>query len=443
VSVAVNGYDIAYALGVAAASPVWLSKPASRHKVLSALGQRMGHVLPREDSGPAILIHAVSRGEVNATRELVAQFHAARPDLHIIISTTTVTGYDRGRQLYGNKPQLTVVRFPLDFSSAINTLLDALDPSLIVLMEGEIWPNFLLQCDRRKIPVVLVNGRMTESAFKRYRKIRFITAQMLRRIHTLCAQDQVYADRFKALGSPVDSVQITGTMKFDTAHIADSVAGDHQLALDLGLSNADPLCVCGSTGPGEESLLLDAYRTLLNQFPTLRLAIIPRKPERFDEVADLITAKGFPLLRRSNHTPANPTDRPIILGDTMGELRKFYSLATIVFVGRSLIDLGSRQWGSDMIEPAALGKPVIIGPWTHNFAEAVRSFRAANAMVEVSATPQMIQTITTWLSDPSAATEIGRRAQRVVKENQGATARHVEVILAVAQSDPRQIREPS
>jgi 3-deoxy-D-manno-octulosonic-acid transferase len=430
VSVTVNGYDIAYALGVAAASPVWLSKSASREKVLCALGQRTGHVLPREDSAPAILIHAVSLGEVNATRELVTQLHAARADVHIVISTTTTTGYERGRQLYGGKPRLTLVRFPLDFSTAINTFLDAIDPSLIVLMEGEIWPNFLLQCERRKIPVVLINGRMTESAFNRYRKIRFVTAQMLGRIRTVCLQDQVYADRFKMLGSPSDSIQITGTMKFDTAHIADSVAGDRELAIELGLPTADPLWVCGSTGPGEESLLLDAYRTLLQQFPTLRLAIIPRKPERFNDVADLIAARGFPLLRRSAHLPANAADCPVILGDTMGELRKFYSLATVVFVGRSLIDLGSRQWGSDMIEPAALAKPVVIGLWTHNFAEAVRSFRAAGAMIEVSAIPGLIETISGWLRDPAAAAAIGRRAQRVVQENQGATARHVQVILS-------------
>jgi 3-deoxy-D-manno-octulosonic-acid transferase len=437
-------YDLAYTLGLAIASPVWAIRHSSRHKVLCALGQRMGHVLPRVDGKPAILIHAVSLGEVNATRELVTQLQSARPDLHVIITTTTVTGYDRGRQLYAGKPNITLTRYPLDLSTAINHLLDAMKPDLIVLMEGEIWPNFLAECERRKIPVLLVNGRISESAFARYRRIKFITAGMLRRIATLCAQDQVYADRFKTLGAPLNRLQITGTMKFDTANIAEKVPGDDQLAADLGIARAHgPVWVCGSTGPGEEALLLEAYRILLETCPTLRLVLVPRKPERFDEVAAIIQTKGFALIRRSNcspkpisevlvaATPASPSSHchPVILGDTMGELRKFYSLADVVFVGRTLIDLGSRQWGSDMIEPAALAKPVAIGPWTQNFAEAVRSFKVANAMVEVANGAALVETLASWLGDRATTSAIGRRAQEVVRANQGATAKHVELML--------------
>jgi 3-deoxy-D-manno-octulosonic-acid transferase len=424
----INGYDIAYALGLAVSAPIWALRQRSRHKVLCALGQRMGHTLARTNANPAVLIHAVSLGEMNATRELVNQLQRARPDLHVVITTTTVTGYDRGRQLYGGRSNVSLVRYPLDFTIAINQLLDVMNPSLVVLMEGEIWPNFLRQCECRRIPVILVNGRISESAYRRYRRIKFITAGMLRRLSVICAQDAVYADRFKTLGAPPDRVQVTGTMKFDTAHLANAVAGDDQLAADLGLIRGQELIwVCGSTGPGEEVMLLAAYRLLLEKFPTLRLVIVPRKPERFDEVAQLIQSAGYPLLRRSSHTPS--TDRAVILGDTMGELRKFYSLADVVFVGRSLVDLGSRQWGSDMIEPAALAKPVAIGPWTHNFAEAVRSFKAANAMVEVASGGALAETITSWLNHPAEAAELGRRAQEVVRENQGATARHVEIIL--------------
>jgi len=435
----INAYDIAYGFGVTLASPVWAARHSSRHKVLTALGQRMGYVLPREGHAPAILIHAVALGEINATRELVNQLQNFRPDLHIVVTTTTVTGYDRGRQLYGGKPNVTLTRYPLDFTPAINRLLDAMRPNLIVLMEGEIWPNFLRQCDKRKIPVVLVNGRISESAFARYRRIKFITAGMLRRLSAICAQDQVYADRFKSLGAPADRLTITGTMKFDTAQLADSVAGDDQLAAELGLIRGNaPIWVCGSTGPGEEILLLDSYRELQIEFPKLQLVIVPRKPERFDEVARLIQSSGFPLIRRSDRsvaaTPAPPptgdaATKAVILGDTMGELRKFYSLADVVFVGRSLVNLGSRQWGSDMIEPAALAKPVAIGPWTHNFAEAVRSFKAANAMIEVANVPALVGTISNWLHDLNLAKEFGKRAQDVVRNNQGATARHVSVML--------------
>jgi 3-deoxy-D-manno-octulosonic-acid transferase len=428
-------YEVAYTLGIAIASPFWVIRRAARHKVLLALGLRLGYMPPRSGDQQAILIHAVSLGEINATRELVNQLHAARSDLQMIITTTTATGYDRGRQLYHGKPYVTLTRFPLDFTSAIHRLLDAMRPNLIVLMEGEIWPNFLIECQRRKVPVVLVNGRISESAFARYRWIRFITAGMLRRIQTICAQDQVYADRFKALGAPADRVRITGTMKFDTATIAACVPGDRELARDLGLGeHGDPLWVCGSTGPGEEQLLLEGYRTLLCDFPTLRLAIIPRKPERFEEVATLIQSKGFGLIRRSLPASAAGVSAglpPVILGDTMGELRKFYSLAGVVFVGRSLVNLGSRQWGSDMIEPAALAKPVIIGPWTHNFAEVVRNFKAADAMVEVDSLAMLVKTVDRWLRSPMEAEEIGKRAQTVVRQNQGATSRHAELVLAM------------
>jgi 3-deoxy-D-manno-octulosonic-acid transferase len=374
---------------------------------------------------------------MNATRELVKQLQQVRPDLHVVITTTTVTGFDRGRQLYGGKSTVTLARFPLDFTVAVNRLLNTMTPCLIVLMEGEIWPNFLRQCERRKIPVLLVNGRISEAAFARYRKIKFITRQMLRRLAGICAQDAVYADRFIALGAPRDRIQITGTMKFDTAQIASKVDGDSTLEGELRLGTGEvPIWVCGSTGPGEEEILLGAYRTLLITHPTLRLVIVPRKPERFDEVAAIIQSAGFPLVRRSSHVPC--AGNSVVLGDTMGELRKFYSLANVVFVGRSLVNLGSRQWGSDMIEPAALAKPVVVGPWTHNFAEAVRSFKTAQAIVEVTGESALVKTIDRWINDTTEAAELGRRAQEVVRENQGATARHVAVILRYLSDHPQE-----
>jgi 3-deoxy-D-manno-octulosonic-acid transferase len=444
-----NFYDLAYGCFLGVTAPYWLINPKTRRKFLNAFRQRMGHVPPRTDSSPAVLIHAVSLGEINATPALVQRLQQARPDLDVVVSVTTDTGYERGKQLYGSMPKVTLIRFPLDFTGAIVRVLDAMRPSLVVLMELELWPNFLRQCAKRHVPVVLVNGRMTLPAFKKYRMVKPVTATMLRRLAAVCAQDEVYAERFRQLGA--SSVTVTGTMKFDTAQVADRVNGDDQVALELGLpliagsgssgvlhakgpglpppAIKHPLWICGSTGPGEEPIILEAYHTLLQTFPTLRLAIIPRHPQRFNEVAALIAQRGYPLLRRSARTPASG-NRPVILGDTMGELRKFYSLADIVFVGRTLVDLGPRQHGSDMIEPAALAKPVAIGPWTHNFAEAMRKLRHADAMVEVSDAASLAKAIERWLSDPPAATAVGRRAQDVVRANQGATARHAEIILS-------------
>ena len=429
----INRFDILYTAATVLSSPVWLARRAPRRKVLRAFRERMGNV-PRRDPGrPALMIHAVSLGEMNATRELVRMLEQARPDLHMIVSTTTDTGHARGRQLYGWSPDVTLIRFPLDFSGAVGRVLSRLRPQLVVLLELEVWPNFMLQCERRGIPVVLVNGRMTEHSFNRYGMLpNAVVAPMFRRLTRVAAQDQTYANRFIELGTSPSRVSVTGTMKFDTAQVSDRIPGDDQLAAALGIrSGIEPVWVCGSTGPGEEEIVLHAYRHLLNRFARLRLVIVPRKPERFDEVAHLIEQFHFKCLRRSRNDPppVDPPVPPVILGDTMGELRKFYSLADVVFVGRTLVDLGSRQHGSDMIEPAALAKPVIVGPYTGNFAEAMIKLRQDDALVEVSDEATLTETVRALLATPERAKPMGRRAQDVVRREQGATARHAQVIL--------------
>src|SRR2546423_4238367 len=320
----INTYDIAYGLAVGASAPFWLIKPSSRRKVMAAFSQRMGDVPIREGTQPAVMIHAVSLGEINATKMLVARLRELRPDLHVIISTTTETGFARAMELYGNngqqKPEhlllnqppnpFTVIRYPLDFTPAVSKVLDHLRPSVVALMELELWPNFIRQCARRKIPVVLLNGRVTEPSFRRYRWIRPVVKRMLERVSMVCAQDQTYAKRFVDLGARPQRVQVTGTMKFDTASVADRVDGDQELAAALKLSPetlatgragaGERIWVCGSTGPGEEELILRQFRGLLAKHARLRLVIVPRKPERFEEVGGLIGAAGFGGLRRAH-----------------------------------------------------------------------------------------------------------------------------------------------
>ena len=426
----INAYDIAYAIGLAVSAPVWGIRSASRRKVWRALRERMGRVEPRTDTANAVMIHAVSLGEMNATRALVRSLGQARPHLRFIISVTTDTGYARGVELYGADPRVTLIRFPLDFTEPVSRVLDGLRPGVVVLMELEVWPNFMLQCQRRKIPVVLINGRLTEGSFRNYRRGGALVRRMFRRLTAVCAQEQDYAARFIALGARADRVQVTGTMKFDTAEVSDSIAGAEELAAAVGLRPGDePIWVCGSTGPGEEEMILGIYRQLLGPWPKLRLVIVPRKPERFDEVAAVIQSAGFALRRRSKPDTDSTTQSPVILGDTMGELRKFYSLADVVFVGRTLVDLGSRQHGSDMIEPAALAKPTIVGAYTGNFAEVMNQFRAQNAMVEVATDQELRVQIERLLTDRQAASAMGSRAQEVVRQNQGATSRHAALIL--------------
>ena len=238
-----------------------------------------------------------------------------------------------------------------------------------------------------------------------------------------------------------ERIVVTGTMKFDTANVAEFVEGDAALGRAVGLEKGkEPIWVCGSTGPGEEEIVLGVYRNLLATFRRLHLVIVPRKPERFDEVATLIERFRFKVLRRSTGAlpPTDPAVPPVVLGDTMGELRKFYSLSDVVFVGRSLVDLGSRQHGSDMIEPAALAKPIIVGPFTSNFDHAIRKLKSADAMLEVFDGDTLSQAVRVLISTPAEANAMGQHAQQIVRQEQGATERHVEIILSQLQ----QLRVP-
>lgn len=296
-------------------------------------------------------------------------------------------------------------------------------------MELEVWPNFMRQCARRQVPVVVANGRVTEPSFKKYRLLGPVGRAMFGRLAGCVVQDEVYAERFAAMGVPRDRLRVAGTMKFDTAAIGATVDGADELARDVGLDRGERLLVAGSTGPGEEAIVLDAYRALREKHPTLRLAIVPRKPERFDEVAQLIEASGFACVRRSLQSQISNQESPVVLIDTIGELRKVYALADVVFVGRSLVDLGAKQHGSDMIEPCALAKPTIVGPFTGNFDEPMRAFRAVGGIVEVRDAAGLQSEIDRLLTDHAVAASLGAKAQQVVAAGRGALERHLDVLL--------------
>lgn len=432
-----NGYDIAYRTGLALAWPLWGTRAKSRAKVQDALATRRGAAKPRHGTAPAVLIHAVSVGELNAAKGLIDAVQTARPGVHVIVTTTTTAGHELATKLYAARDDMTVARFPLDLSDSIDRLLNAVRPTAVVLMELEVWPNFLRACHKRQIPVMVANGRVTEPSFNKYRLLGPLGRMMFRRLRWCAVQDEVYAARFQQLGVPADRVAIAGTMKFDTATVGDRVPGDESLARELGLpmptdEHRPRVWVAGSTGPGEEEIVLDVFKRLQSKLPTLRLVIAPRKPERFDEVADLIRSRGFQCLRRSAPSEIGNRKaemRAVILGDTMGELRKFYALADVVFCGRSLVDLGPKQHGSDMIEPCALAKPTAVGPFTGNFLEPMNAFRAADGIAEVADAQRLYETINAWLNDPAAAAAVGQRAQHVVVAGKGALERHLLLLM--------------
>jgi 3-deoxy-D-manno-octulosonic-acid transferase len=327
---------------------------------------------------------------------------------------------------------------------------------MIVLMELEVWPNLLAIAERRGIPVVVVNGRVTERrSMKRFGKpiIRQLAARMFGRLAWVGAQDATYAERFAALGTPTDRVHVTGSLKFDGATIADRVDGQDALAAAMGFDLSRSIWVAGSTGTDEEAIVLDALEGVRATHDDVQLAIIPRKPERFDEVARLIEQRGLACVRRSSHRDGGgaatgleageSADRPRVwLGDTMGELRKFYALADVVFVGRSLVPMG----GSDMIEVAALGKAPILGPHTENFASAVRAFEQAGATAIVEDAAALADAVVGLLDDPGRRSRLNDAARDVVRAGRGATGRTVDALCELlgyrADHPPRGVATP-
>jgi 3-deoxy-D-manno-octulosonic-acid transferase len=424
--------DVGYALALVASSPLWLYRMVRYGRYRRDVGQRLGVVPVRYGLQPVIWVHGVSLGEVNAARTLVAQVHSQLPDFRVVVSSTTDTGMDAARRLFA--PDHVVFRWPMDFSLAVGRALDRLRPSLVVLVEGEIWPNFLAACNRRSVPVVVVNGRISpDKGYARYRLLGPLAGRLFNRLTVIGVQDEVYAEKFRSLGADPAKVFVTGMMKFDTVEVTDRLPGQEALAAAVGVGSAENLLVAGGTGPGEEQILLDVYARLKGRHAGARLAIVPRKPERFDEVARLIESSGLPMVRRSRRPDGTAEPAPpgaVILGDTMGELRKFYALAAAVFVGRSLVPMG----GSDMIEAAAMGRPTAFGPHTFNFPQA--DDLARHGCRRVADADELASVLEEWLSNPAAARAAGREAQAYVRSRQGATARNVEMICRVLNRAP-------
>ncbi|MGD2110127.1 MAG: 3-deoxy-D-manno-octulosonic acid transferase [Phycisphaerae bacterium] len=436
--------DLLYLLFGLLYLPVALYQAVVLGKNRTGWGERFGSVAVRDPERERLWIHAVSLGEVNATPRLVEGLREALPETDLVFSTTTDTGYARAVQLYGYE---NVFRFPLDFSLVIGRVLRRVRPTMVVLIELEVWYNLGLMAARRGIPVVVANGRLTARSASRLGRVGFAARRMFGDLAWVGAQDEAIAERFRDLGTRPDRIGVTSSLKWDSAHVAERIDGADALARAMGIDASRPLWVCGSTGPGEEEIVLAAYRRLLSHWsglaqgvqvesasesapPSPVLAIVPRKPERFDEVARLIDRSGFSCIRRSacSDGQARSLDAPcVLLIDTMGELRKAYSLADAVFVGRSLVPLG----GSDPIEVAALGKAVVVGPHTDNFAVPVAAFRDADALREVHSADELADAIGAILHDKRGANEMGERARRVVLSHQGATKRTVERIVGV------------
>jgi 3-deoxy-D-manno-octulosonic-acid transferase len=420
--------DCIYLLVALAITPCAIYRMVRYGRYRAGWSHRFGKIIRKDPAlKKCIWLHAVSVGEVNATKTIVKELEDRFPDFEIVITTTTDTGFARAAAIFG--ANYKVFYFPLDFSCVMRRAFRGIQPAICLLMELEVWPNFVLIADQLNIPVVVVNGRISNESFTKYKKIKPIVKRIFQKLSLILAQTDEYAQRFIEIGSPNRRVIVTGSLKYDTAQIVDKVEGADELAEQLNISD-ERLWVAGATGNDEEQILLDVFQNLKQQkrFSDLRLVIVPRKPERFDEVSQLIEQAGFPLVRYSHvkegKVLSSDDKQAVILGDTMGDLRKFYSLATIIFVGRSLVPMG----GSDMVEATALGKCTIFGPYAFNFKQTVDALLADEGAIMVNDKEDLLQTMQKCLSKPSFAKKIARNGRKVIRKNQGATEETIDQI---------------
>ena len=415
--------DAAYALGLAATAPVWGASLLSTGKWRTDWAGRFGRTRrgPSGDSagdggGPRVLFCAVSVGEVNALRGLVDALLAGDPPCRVDLAVTTNTGVARAEQLFTDRCRVS--RYPLDFSGAVGRFLDAAAPDLVATVELELWPNFVAACGRRGVPVAVVNGRLSERSFRRYRLVKPLIRSTFAAVSAAGVQTDAYADRFAALGTPRERIRVLDTMKWDNAVVRPraEVLGAAGLAEELGVDRSRPLVVAGSTGPGEpEFLLADRPRDA-------QLLLAPRKPEHFEAAARACAAADPGFARRSAGT-RGPAE--VYLLDTIGELGRAYALADVAVVGRSF--LGDLH-GSDAMEPAALGVPTVIGPHHADFAESVAVMRDAGGLI---VTDDPMAAARELLDNGKLAAEVGAAGQAVILEHQGATGRHAAMLREV------------
>ncbi|HRP61949.1 MAG TPA: glycosyltransferase N-terminal domain-containing protein [Phycisphaerales bacterium] len=400
--------DCVYAIVALLISPIWLLRRARAGKLGTDWASRFGRgesLSPCDPNKTRILIHAVSVGEVNAIRTLVDALMRDREDVEVVIASTTDTGFARARSIFLD--HAAVVRYPFDFSFAVNRLLDRVKPDLVLLVELEVWPNFTSRCAARGIPICVINGRLSERSFAWYRLVRPLVRPSFARLTWAAVQNEAYAARFRALGTK--DVRVVGTMKWDTALIEDEVAGSVALAASMGIDRAKPLVVAGSTAPGEPELLVKSLPQ------GVQLLCAPRKPEWFDEAAQAMPG----CARRSR----NEKGTRYFLLDTIGELRQAYALADVVVIGRSFGVLH----GSDMIEPIALGKATIIGPRFGDFQEAAEALISGGGLIQTTA-DKLPTALAELLEFPMKRAELAARGRAVIRSMQGATQRHLALL---------------
>jgi 3-deoxy-D-manno-octulosonic-acid transferase len=387
------------------------------------LPARFGRRARRAGTAPCVWVHGVSVGEVKAAARLVESIEARVPGVEIVITTTTDTGFRVAKERY---PGRRVEFYPPDLSWIVRDALDRLRPDLVVLVESEVWPNFLSTVAARGIPVALVNGRISERSASRFRRAGRFVRPLLSSLATVCAQVETYAERFRSMGVAADRCFVTGNLKLDNVPLAEERARSERFARLFGDAASSPLLVAGATHPTEERDLGRIVQRVREAGIPLRAIVAPRHPGRAAAAQADLERGGLAVVRRSTLSwdGAGVPYGPVVLLDTVGELESVYSLADAVFVGGSLL----RHGGHNMMEPASLGKPVVVGPHTFNFRGEVDLLMAARGIVTVGDADGLHDVLLRWLREPGEAAAVGRRGREAILASKGATGRTIDVL---------------
>jgi 3-deoxy-D-manno-octulosonic-acid transferase len=375
-----------------------------------------------------VWFHGVSVGEVHLLRQVVAAFRKRYPERPCVVSTTTDTGLAEARRCF---PDLAVIHFPFDFSWAVGRTLRAVRPALVVLAESELWPNFLLAARRQGVPVAVVNGRMSPRSFGRYWRLGPVARWLFCRLELLAMQTEEYARAVRDLGVPAGRVHVTGSVKFDGTTADRHNPRTEELRRLFGVTAEGLVWVAGSTQAPEEEIVLGVYRRAREAHPDLRLFLVPRQKDRFDEVARLLERSGLPFARRSalpSSFPIPHSPFPIVLVDTIGELGALWGLADVAFVGGSL---DGRRGGQNMIEPAAYGAAVVFGPHVWNFRDVAARLVRAGAARQVGGADELEAVVRELLADAAERRRLGAAAAAFVRGQQGATGRTLDLLDAL------------
>lgn len=390
----------------------------------------LGRIDIKPDGRPVVWFHAVSVGEVIQLQKVVDEFRRrTREEFQIVVSTSTDTGWELVQKRFAD---CQMTWFPLDFSWAVHQAIQRIKPAQVVLMELELWPNFLAECHRQDVPVSIINARMSERSHRGYCRIRALLKPLFSQLALVAAQSQTYADRLISLGAPEERTVVTGSIKFDGVETSRTNPKTENLRRLFGMETGETVFMAGSTQQPEEQLALETWMQLQKQHPKLRLILVPRHRERFEEVAALVESRNIPLLRRSliqdvAHQQSEINSKPVILLDTIGELSACWGLADVAFVGGSFGNRG----GQNMMEPSAYGACVLFGPNTWNFRDVVERFRDADGCIQLQSPDQLTSTVDKMLNDPARRLQLGRNAQKAVLQQQGATTRTAELLHEV------------